>query len=297
MKSKTKGYFYACISAGTYGLIPLFTLPIVAKGVGYDSILFYRFALATIFLAILMKIKGVPFRVKKTEILNLAILGFMYFGSSVFLIWSYKYMPAGLATTIMFLYPVFVVLVMGLLFKEKISWITCLSILGAVAGVFMLYGGGEGGYLSGIGLLLVLGSALSYGLYMIFVNKSSVGKMDGLKLTFYATLGTSILGLTKAIVGGGGLDLLPDMNSVWHILLLALIPTVLSCVTLAYAVQEIGATYTSALGALEPLTAVTVGIVAFSEPCTWNVICGISLIVVSVTVIVLWGMDRKKVYQ
>ena len=37
-----KGFFYGIATSVTFGLIPLFTLPLMQKGMVFDSILFYR---------------------------------------------------------------------------------------------------------------------------------------------------------------------------------------------------------------------------------------------------------------
>lgn len=284
--SRTKGFIFGSISAATYGLIPLFALPIMAKGVFFDSILCYRFLVAATAIACLMLIRKESFRIHRRELLTLIGLGCLFASSAMFLFWSYRLMAAGIASTILFLYPVFVAVLMTTLFREKISWLVHFAILVAISGVAMLYMGDSNGKISIGGIGIVLLSALTYALYIIVVNKSNVRNMGGLKLTFYSMTVAMCLFFIKAQCGDG-LQALPDWQALLNLILLGIIPTVISCVTMVYSVQYIGSTYTAVLGAMEPLTAVGVGICVFGEPFTPNLAAGIFLIIAAVTIIIL----------
>lgn len=290
--SKTKGYIYGCISAASFGLIPLFSLPIMAKGVNYDSVLFYRFFLAAFAIAIMMKVKNESFRVTRRELAWLVGLGLMYSGSALFLFWGYNLMAAGIASTILYIYPVFVTLLMSIFFHEKVSILNVMAIGLAFCGVGCLYLGDGNQTLSAMGIIVVLVSALSYGLYIVGVNKSGVQAMSGTKIAFYSLVVGTCLFLGKAQFTGG-IQVLPDWASVINIIMLALVPTVVSCVTMVYSVQYVGSTITSVLGAMEPVTAVFVGIMVFHEPLTFNLMVGIILIITAVTLIILSGMILK----
>lgn len=283
---KAKGYFYGCLSSATYGLIPLFTLPMMAKGMVFDSILFYRFLCATIAIGCLMAFRGESFRVEKKAIMPLVVLGILFAFSALFLFWGYTFMAAGIASTILFLYPVFVTLLMAFMFHEKVSWITQFAIGLAFVGVALLYKGDVGEALNPVGVIIVLLSSLSYATYIIMVNKSAVQGISGSKLTFYAMLVSACFFFVKAQTNGG-LQSLPDWETVMNILLLAIVPTVVSCISMVYSVHYIGSTSTAVLGAMEPVTAVCVGALVFGEPFTSNLAIGILLIIMSVTLIIL----------
>lgn len=290
--STTKGFIYGSISAATYGLIPLFALPVMAKGVYFDTILCYRFLVAASAIAGIMLIRRESFRISSREFVTLIGLGCLFASSAMFLFWSYRLMAAGIASTILFLYPIFVAILMFTLFKEKISWLTSLAITIAITGVALLYLGDGNSKLSLFGIAIVLMSALTYALYIIVINKSNVQHMSGQKITFYAMLVATTLFFIKSQFGEG-LQALPDWQSAVNILLLAIIPTVVSCITMVYSVQNIGSTYTAVLGAMEPLTAVCVGILVFHEPFTPNLAAGILLIIIAVVLIILSGIILK----
>ncbi|MCC8094795.1 MAG: DMT family transporter [Tannerellaceae bacterium] len=284
--NRLKGFLYALLTSVTFGLIPLFTLPLMAKGIGYDSILFYRFTMAALVLVIIMFFKKESFQVKRGEIPFLILLGIFYTISALFLFWGYTVMSAGIATTLHFTYPVFVTLLMVLFFREKASATTNLAILAAIDGVASLSIDSSDTQISLTGILLVLLSAVGYALYIVTVNKSQLRTMSGRKLTLYAFMVSAALFLIKAGFHEG-IQSLPDQASLLNVLLLAILPTVVSNIALIQAVRYLGGTLTSIMGAMEPVTAVCVGVVMFNEPLTFNLIVGILLIIGAVLLIIL----------
>lgn len=290
--SRTKGFIYGGISSATYGLIPLFTLPVMEKGIYFDTILCFRFLVASLALGALIMLRKESFRVARRELMTLLLLGGLFATSAMFLFWSYRLMAAGIASTILFLYPVFVAILMATLFREKVSWITGLAITIALAGVAFLYLGDGDSTLSLAGIAVVLMSAITYAVYIVVVNKSNIQHVSGQKITFYAMVVAMSLFFIKAQCNGG-LQHIPDTATWLNIILLGIIPTVVSCVAMVYAVQHIGSTYTAVLGAMEPLTAVCVGILIFHEPFTPNLGVGIVLIIAAVTLIILSPLVMK----
>ena len=291
---KVKGYFWGCLSSSTYGLIPLFAIPILAKGMLYDSLLFYRFTCTSLLIAIMMLFKKESFIITRKDLLPLISLGVLFALSAQCLFWGYQYLAVGTAATILFLYPVFVALLMAVLFKEKIPKISQLAIVIAFWGVSLLYKGENGTTLNSFGVGLLLLSAFMYALYIVIVNKSSVRNMAGSKLTLYAMVFSSIFFLVKSLLSGG-IQAFPDTMSVVDLVMLALLSTVISNIAMVYSVQYIGSTATAVLGAMEPVTAVCVGIFAFNELFTKNLAMGILLIVIAVSLIVLSDFISKKI--
>ena len=279
--NKFKGIFYGMATSVTFG-------PLIAKGMEYDSILFYRFFFASLALGMVMLIKKESFRIELRDVPVFILLAFFYTFSSLFLLYGYGYMGAGVATTLHFTYPVFVSLLMLLLFREKSSWLTWVAIVLAVCGVALLSLPSTGMTADVKGIVIVLLSAVAYGSYIVGVNKSRVRNMNSRKLAFYVfVLTTMIFGVKD--LAFGDLQLPPDPASFGNLILLAVLPTVVSNITLVLAVQNIGGTLTSVLGALEPMTAVCIGALVFGEDFTVREGFGILLVLVAVTVIILSG--------
>lgn len=284
--NKINGFLYGLLSSASFGLIPLFTLPAMQQGMHFESILFYRFLFAALALGVILLLDRQSFRIRKQEIPSLVLLALLYLMSAVFLFWGYKFMASGVATTLHFMYPVLTTLIMMLFFREKKSVWRLAAIGLAVAGVFFLSSGDDSGTVTALGIFIVLLSALGYALYLVTVSQLKVGQMKGLKLTFWVFLFGTLL-LFIGIAPTTGVQPISGEHTLGNLVMLALIPTVISNLALVRAVKSIGSTLTSVLGAMEPVTAVCVGIFIFGEAFTAGIGLGIGLIIAAVTVIIL----------
>ena len=288
MKSeKAKGIVCGILSAICYGMNPLGALNLYQEGMSTTSVLFYRFGFAVIILAFIMIAKRISFKVNKKQVLVLASLGVLFAISSLSLFMSFLYMPAGVASTLLFTHPIMVALIMALVFKERITSVVVFSIALAFGGVCLLYYSGEGIVLNTMGVILVLLSAFSYALYMIVVNKSSIN-LPTFKVTFYALIFCWIcVSLFSFSDESFAIQPLTNFNQLFYVLLLSVVTTVMSLCLMNVAVRILGSTPTSIMGALEPLTAVIIGVCVFDEVFSLNLALGIVLILLSVMLIIL----------
>lgn len=283
--NKTKGFILGAIAAASYGMNPLFTLPLYSAGMSVDTVLFYRYSLAVIVLGIMMKFQKQSFAIKRVDVLPLCIMGLLFAFSSLFLFMSYNYMDAGIASTILFVYPVLVAIIMAVVFKEKVSPITMFSIALAFVGISMLCKSPGGQILSLVGITFVFLSSLSYAIYIVGVNRSSLKDMPIAKLTFYVLL----FGLSVYVVRlqfCTELQVIPTPMLWINAVSLAVFPTVISLVTMTKAIHYIGSTPTAILGALEPVTALFFGVLVFGEQLTPRIILGILMVITAVTLII-----------
>lgn len=282
---RLKGFTYGAVAAASYGMNPLFALPLYAAGMKVDSVLFYRYFFALLMLALLMKVRGESFALKRRDILPLAAMGLLFSSSSLCLFESYNYMDAGIASTILFVYPVLVALIMALFFHERISLLTLLSIALAFFGISLLYEGGDGETLSLLGVSMVFLSSLTYAVYIVGVNRSSLKDFPTAKLTFYALL----FGILVYVVRLDFCTSLQPVPQPWlwvNVLSLALFPTIISLITMTLSIHYIGSTPAAILGALEPVTALFFGVLVFHEQLTPRIILGVVLVLVAVTLII-----------
>lgn len=283
--NKTKGFILGAIAAASYGMNPLFTLPLYSAGMSVDTVLFYRYSLAVIVLGIMMKFQKQSFAIKRVDVLPLCIMGLLFAFSSLFLFMSYNYMDAGIASTILFVYPVLVAIIMAVVFKEKVSPITMFSIALAFVGISMLCKSPGGQTLSLVGITFVFLSSLSYAIYIVGVNRSSLKDMPIAKLTFYVLL----FGLSVYVVRlqfCTELQVIPTPMLWINAVSLAVFPTVISLVTMTKAIHYTGSTPTAILGALEPVTALFFGVLVFGEQLTPRIILGILMVITAVTLII-----------
>ena len=132
------GFFLGLFSSATFGLIPLFTLPLIHDGVHPESVLFYRFLIASLTLGAVLVLRRERFHARAVDLCKLAGMSFMYTAAALLLFHGFHYLPSGVATTIQFLYPVMVMLLMIAFFHESFSWFKGVSIVLAVGGVGVL---------------------------------------------------------------------------------------------------------------------------------------------------------------
>lgn len=278
------GYPAGIITGITYGLNPLFGVPLMKNGAAIESILFFRYAIAVLFLGGFLLLSRQSFKISWKQAGVLLVLGLLYTSSSLFLFEAYHYIASGLATTIIFLYPVLVAIIMVFL-RVVPSWPVWLSIVLTFAGVVIMTQSDSTHTINPIGVMLSLGSALVYALFIVIINRSkTISNVSNSLLTFYALTVGSIIFLGKIILSD--IDITTGINHdmAWlNLVGLAILPTVVSTATLAIATRNIGATKASVLGVFEPVTAILIGTIVFGEALTTNIIVGILLSIAAIT--------------
>ncbi len=252
------------------------------------------------------------FKVSRGELSTLIALGLLFVVSSLTLYCSFLYMDSGVACSLLFVYPVMTAVLMAMLYGEKITKTTAAAIALSLVGVLLLYKGDGETVLSTVGVLLVMVSALSYALYIIVANRASAPEsgleashnrfskylphratihrldMSAMKLSFYVLIVCAVSMVLFSLTSPER-HLMPlATGREWgYSLMLAIVPTVFSLVSMGIAVRIIGSTPTAIMGALEPLTAVVIGLTVFHEALTVNLVAGILLILTAVITIIL----------
>ena len=291
-KNSIVGYSAGIITGITYGLNPLFGIPLMNDGASIDSILFFRYGFSVVLLAAFLILSRQSFKVTPKQLGILLILGLLYTSSSICLFESYKYIASGLATTLIFLYPVFVAIIMVVL-RVYPTWQVWLAILATFVGVLILAQSDDTQTIDPIGILLALGSGLSYAIFIVIVNSSRIIRpISSSMLTFYSLLVGMVIFYINTLLSPNDLTTGINGSSAWLCLIgLAILPTIISTATLALSTRKIGATKASVLGVFEPITAIMVGTIAFNEPITTNIIVGISI---AIAAIIFMIMATKK---
>lgn len=286
MSQKVKGFAAGIIAAVFYGTNPLGTLPLYADGINSSSVLFYRYALATVMFAIWMMATGEHFKIRLGHAIRFAVLGAIFAMSSATLYLSFHYMDAGVASTILFCYPIMVAVLMVAFFHEHITWMTATSITLAIGGIGLLYRSGGGASLSTVGVTLVMLSSLLYAFYIIAISQWKTD-MSALKFTFWVVFFGLVSILVFSLLAGERIQLLHGWQQWTFATQLALLPTVLSLFFMTISIKNIGSTPASIMGALEPVTAVFIGVLIFGESFTLRLLIGIILILSGVILIIL----------
>jgi drug/metabolite transporter (DMT)-like permease len=285
MNGKIKGTICGILAAVFYGTNPLGAINLYRDGLTANSVLVYRFGIAAIILGVILAAQRKSFAVSRHELKILACLGVLMGLSSSSLYISFNYMDVGIASTLLFVYPIMVAVIMATMFHEKVTATTVISIALCICGILMLNRTGDGASLSAIGVALVMVSSLTYAVYIVIVNKSTL-RMSSIKLTFYVLLFgvLTILALNTAM--GESTQALTTVGQWVYALQLAVVPTVLSLILMVVAVHNIGSTPTAIMGAIEPITAVAIGVLLFGESFTPQLALGIVLILSAVLLII-----------
>lgn len=281
-----KGIIYAIVSSATFGLIPLFSIPLMQAGMASPTILFYRMLIAALMMGAVALVTRRNLRISSRDAAVLILLAVMYAATSLGLLRSYDYIPSGVATTVNFLYPLVVTIVMTLFFRERSSVWIVVAVFISLVGVALLAWGDGGQTDSGRGLAFAGATVVTYAVYIIGVMKSRAAMLDPLVVSFYVLIFSAAIFLVYALATSG-IGVIHSRHTWSNLLLLALLPTVLSNLTLVLAIQRIGSTMTSILGSMEPLTAVLVGVTHFGEQLDLDDAAGLILVITAVIIVIL----------
>ena len=274
MNTRTKGYLIGAVAAAAYGMNPIFALPLYADGMTPASVLLFRYLVAIAIIWCMIHFEGGSFATSRRNGFQLVLMGVLMAISSITLFASYRYMDAGIASTLLFVYPILVAVIMAVFFREKATASMTLCIVLAIAGIGLLYKASDGTTIDATGTALVMVSALSYAIYIVAVNQTSLRSLSSLVVTFYVLVYGAVL-LAGMTLADGSISL----PGHWF-------PTAISFAGTTKAIQYVGSTPTAVLGALEPLTAVFFGVTVFGEKLTVRDCIGIVLIITAVTIVV-----------
>ena len=282
------GYPAGIITGITYGLNPLFGVPLMKNGMPVESILFFRYAIAVLILGVVLLSDRQNFKVSWKQFGILLVLGVLYTASSTFLFKSYNYIPSGLATTLVFLFPVLVAVIMVFL-RVVPSWQVWVAIVATFIGVIIMTQSDSTREIDTVGVLLSLGSALSYAFFVVIINRNkAISNISNSLLTFYVLLVGAIFFLSRVVATGGNLTVgIETKVDCLNLVGLAVFPTFVLFSFFSVATRNIGATKASVLGVFEPITAILVGTLVFGEALTNNIIVGILIAMFAVTFMII----------
>lgn len=285
--NRIKGILYAAVSSSTFGLAPFFSITLLLTGFSAFEVLSYRWGVAAIVLTLFGWASGCNFRLTGKEFAVVFLLSLLRAVTSFSLLIAYQNIASGVASTIHFMYPLVVALTMMFFFREKKSLLVILAVFLSLVGAALL-SSGELEAPSGntaAGLTAACVSVLSYAGYIVGVRTTRAVRVNSTVLTCYV-MG---IGTVFYLIGAWsttGLRLVADVH-IWAIILgLALLATAVSNITLVWAIKHAGPTLTSILGAMEPLTAVVIGVFVFEELFTLRSAAGILLILLAVGTVV-----------
>lgn len=290
MDQTKKGYLYVILSAILFGCMPLGAKFIYANGVNAFSLVFYRNCLAIpVMILLVMRQKEsllVTFQ-QLTQIIWLAAVGCCI--TPVLLFSSYQYISSGTATTFHFIYPAMVIFGGIILFRQEARWGQLLCVLLCTVGVGMFYAPGEA--LHPLGSLLALLSGVTYAIYILFLSRSQLDTLSGMKLSLYMAMVCSAIMLAVCLISGQ--FTLPANPTCW---LVCFVFSVALCIGAVVLFQRgtflIGGQKSSILSTFEPITSIFIGIIVFHEPFSWRTILGALCVVTAAILIAIQDLRK-----
>lgn len=295
MKKESRGIVNGIVSGISFGLIPLFSIPVIAAGMDNVSILVYRFLFGSAAMLLLLMSRRTNMKISMSELWRITLLSFFYIGTAISTLECYHYLSSGIATALVYTDPIWCAII-GLIFlSEKFSWKLTSSILFASIGVMMMTGVfSEDGTFSLVGLICGLASGVFYALYLILVPRLKVKSIPSLKLTFYIFFTGMILLAVYGWCLNGKVEAISDSSCWINLILLGLVPTALSNICVTASLKLIDSTIVAILGAFEPLTAMVVGIALLGDPYSIISMTGAALILFAVALLTVFPKLLKK---
>jgi len=283
MNERTKGFILVILSAVVFGMIPLIVRSVNACGSNSIMTSFLRFLLSLLPLYLSVRAKKSNLKITKEEALKILLIAVCGFGgTSVLLFLSYTYIPTGMATTIHFVYPVFVIFGSILFLKQKISPMKLVCVALCFGGILLFYNGGDGA-LDPLGMLFAFASGITYSFYIVYLDFSGLAKMEPTRMIFYMnTFSALMVGSLAVATGSFTLDI--SLKGWILALLLAISVSFLAVRSFQMGVRYIGPQNAAILSTFEPITSLVVGILVYQEVLTLAGVIGCVLILSSVVI-------------
>ena len=84
-----QGLFYAVVASCSFGLIPLFTLPLMQESIASSTILFARFGISSMIMGVILVLCRQPLAICRGDMWRLSVLGFFYAASAITFFWHF----------------------------------------------------------------------------------------------------------------------------------------------------------------------------------------------------------------
>jgi drug/metabolite transporter (DMT)-like permease len=286
---QNKGIVYVILSAVLFGCMPLFAKNIYANGGNAVLLTLMRSMISLPVLFLLMWYKEGNCLISPKKLKQIVILSLGFVSTPILLLTSYHFISSGMATTIHFVYPVFVLIGCFIFFKDVPNRVKTFCIVLCTLGIFLFYTPGQTGNATGI--LLAFASGITYAFYIIYLDKSGLSSIKPFTLGFYLALVSSIELVIYAVLTNSLNHSLTARGWVLSILF-SLVITVGASISFQIGVKEVGSQRASILSTFEPITSIIIGVFIFSESFGVKIVLGVVMILIAVVLLTIF--DRKQ---
>jgi drug/metabolite transporter (DMT)-like permease len=185
------------------------------------------------------------------------------------------YVSSGLASILNATTPLFTIVVMAVAGEEKLSARRIAGLVAGLAGVIVLHGGGlafEAG--QGIGILLCLAAAFSYGLSALLARRLPANSPPLATATFQLLASAAMMTIVAGVVDRPWQLPVPSAATWLAVIGLAALSTALAYIVFFQILRRSGATNVMLVTLLIPVTAILLGYFALAEEVSQREIIG-----------------------
>ncbi len=287
-----KGVLAVIVASFLYGIMPIFTKKALMEGLTSGAVVFYRLFFSAIVSFILLKILGIDMKASARQILEMAVMGVIGFGATMALLTiAYSLIPTGLATMLHFTYPLFVTVVMTVVFKEKMTKPKAFACLCAIGGLVLM---ADFSSLSVTGIVLAVCSGITYASYVIANKKLQFASLHGLVIVFYVSCFAAVFFGIKAVITNE-MMLPPTPLAFGLVLTIAIFCTVVTLFLLTYGIKTLGASTASVLNMLEPVISLVAGMVIYKEAIAVKGVIGCVLVVLAGVAVAFDSANNREI--
>jgi drug/metabolite transporter (DMT)-like permease len=265
-----------------FGVIVVLGKRVLERGMPVESMLAFRFGVATVLLAGALLVLRRPLVAESGERSGLAVLAFFgYAAESTFFFTAAEHGTAAAVTLLFFTYPAFVALAAWLLGQGAPARLTIVALACAVAGAAIVAGTGTGLAVEAAGVAFALAAAFTYSAYLLGSDRV-LRRTSPLTSAMWVSGGASLaLFAFSAISGRYGS---PVVAADWWSILAMGVASAGAFVCLLGGLQRIGAVRTAIVSATEPLSAAFLGFLFLDESVSVGTALGGLLILVGAVV-------------
>jgi drug/metabolite transporter (DMT)-like permease len=295
MSTASAGFVFAIGSAALFAVRPIFVKLVYAQGIDSTTLIAFRMLFSmpiyAIMLIWLLRDPAKKSKLSLKAIIASSIIGlFGYYSASFLDLIGLQHVTAQLGRMILYIYPTLVVILGVIFFRENVTLRMLVSLAITYVGVAVIFGHDlqQFGDNVIVGALFIVGSALSFAIYLIF-SKSLITELGSRVFTCIALISASVgifihYALTRSI-------LTPQVNAVglsW-ILVIAIFCTVIPTFFTTAAVARIGANKTGVVAMVGPAFTSSFAVLVLGEEFTGYHATGITMVVMGV-----WYLHREK---
>lgn len=281
-------------SAVLFGIIPLLTKVLYAAGFDAISVAFYRHVCVLPILFLYCRIKKSSLRLSLRQLFQLSLYaGFFSAVTMLLLNLSYLYIPVGMATTLHFLYPAFVILICVVYYRQQIERPILCSLILVLFGIFCFF---EQGSIQGMaGIALALLSAITYAVYLIQLERHRFNQMDSAVFTFYLSLCTIVMLMIVNLFTCSIQESLSCFNDMplWLLGLLTVF-SMFANICIAFGSRYLGASMTALFSLFEPITSLVSGFIFLNEQLTVLKVAGSVIIMTAIVNVALFQRRKQQ---